>query len=375
MGISGTFRNLPEPSQLPQNLPRAAPSSWGSATPPWLGNREFLMGTSPGTFQNLPRSLRTFPDPPEPSQIPMEPSGTFPDPPEPSQIPMEPSGTFLGPSEPSQILQNHHRSPWNLPELSQLPQSLPRAAPSSWCSATPSWLGNREFLMGTSAGTFQNLPRSLRTFPDPPEPSQIPMEPSGTFPDPPEPSQIPLEPSRTFQNHHRSPWNLPEPSRTLPDPPGTFQNPPRSPWNLPEPSQILQNHHRSPWNLPELSRTIVDPLGTFQNLPKFPQEPPRPPGAPQDPSPKIPGPILGFFWGDFGEGFLGRILGFWGILGRILGFWGWILSFLGRILREFWRILGKDFEVFLGKDFGVLGDFGKDFGVLGMDFEFFGDGF
>ncbi|XP_054374319.1 uncharacterized protein LOC118701177 isoform X30 [Molothrus ater] len=334
MGISGTFRNLPEPSQLPQNLPRAAPSSWGSATPPWLGNREFLMGTSPGTFQNLPRSLRTFPDPPEPSQIPMEPSGTFPDPPEPSQIPMEPSGTFLGPSEPSQILQNHHRSPWNLPELSQLPQSLPRAAPSSWCSATPSWLGNREFLMGTSAGTFQNLPRSLRTFPDPPEPSQIPMEPSGTF-----------------------------------------QNPPRSPWNLPEPSQILQNHHRSPWNLPELSRTIVDPLGTFQNLPKFPQEPPRPPGAPQDPSPKIPGPILGFFWGDFGEGFLGRILGFWGILGRILGFWGWILSFLGRILREFWRILGKDFEVFLGKDFGVLGDFGKDFGVLGMDFEFFGDGF
>ncbi|XP_054374325.1 histone-lysine N-methyltransferase 2B isoform X36 [Molothrus ater] len=327
MGISGTFRNLPEPSQLPQNLPRAAPSSWGSATPPWLGNREFLMGTSPGTFQNLPRSLRTFPDPPEPSQIPMEPSGTFPDPPEPSQIPMEPSGTFLGPSEPSQILQNHHRSPWNLPELSQLPQSLPRAAPSSWCSATPSWLGNREFLMGTSAGTFQNLPRSLRTFPDPPEPSQIPMEPSGTFPAP------------------------------------------------TEPSQILQNHHRSPWNLPELSRTIVDPLGTFQNLPKFPQEPPRPPGAPQDPSPKIPGPILGFFWGDFGEGFLGRILGFWGILGRILGFWGWILSFLGRILREFWRILGKDFEVFLGKDFGVLGDFGKDFGVLGMDFEFFGDGF
>ncbi|XP_054374324.1 uncharacterized protein LOC118701177 isoform X35 [Molothrus ater] len=327
MGISGTFRNLPEPSQLPQNLPRAAPSSWGSATPPWLGNREFLMGTSPGTFQNLPRSLRTFPDPPEPSQIPMEPSGTFPDPPEPSQIPMEPSGTFLGPSEPSQILQNHHRSPWNLPELSQLPQSLPRAAPSSWCSATPSWLGNREFLMGTSAGTFQNLPRSLRTFPDPPEPSQIPMEPSGTFPAP------------------------------------------------TEPSQILQNHHRSPWNLLEPSRTLVDPPGTFQNLPKFPQEPPRPPGAPQDPSPKIPGPILGFFWGDFGEGFLGRILGFWGILGRILGFWGWILSFLGRILREFWRILGKDFEVFLGKDFGVLGDFGKDFGVLGMDFEFFGDGF
>ncbi|XP_054374300.1 proteoglycan 4 isoform X11 [Molothrus ater] len=365
MGISGTFRNLPEPSQLPQNLPRAAPSSWGSATPPWLGNREFLMGTSPGTFQNLPRSLRTFPDPPEPSQIPMEPSGTFPDPPEPSQIPMEPSGTFLGPSEPSQILQNHHRSPWNLPELSQLPQSLPRAAPSSWCSATPSWLGNREFLMGTSAGTFQNLPRSLRTITDPhgtfrnlPEPSQIPLEPSGTLPDPhgtfrnlPEPSQIPLEPSRTFPDP-------PEPSQIPMEPSGTFQN-----------------HRRSPWNLLEPSRTLVDPPGTFQNLPKFPQEPPRPPGAPQDPSPKIPGPILGFFWGDFGEGFLGRILGFWGILGRILGFWGWILSFLGRILREFWRILGKDFEVFLGKDFGVLGDFGKDFGVLGMDFEFFGDGF
>ncbi|XP_054374305.1 uncharacterized protein LOC118701177 isoform X16 [Molothrus ater] len=318
MGISGTFRNLPEPSQLPQNLPRAAPSSWGSATPPWLGNREFLMGTSPGTFQNLPRSLRTFPDPPEPSQIPMEPSGTFPDPPEPSQIPMEPSGTFLGPSEPSQILQNHHRSPWNLPELSQLPQSLPRAAPSSWCSATPSWLGNREFLMGTSAGTFQNLPRSLRTFPDPPEPSQIPMEPSGTFPAPTEPSQIPMEPSGTFQNPPRSPWNLPEPSQILMEPSGTFQNPPRSPWNLPEPSQILQNHHRSPWNLPEPSQI--------------------PPGAPKT-SRSPPGPLPQNSRPDFGV-FLG-------------GFWG--------------RIFGKDF--------GVLGDFGKDFGVLGMDFEFFGTDF
>ncbi|XP_064593959.1 proteoglycan 4-like [Zonotrichia leucophrys gambelii] len=376
---SRTFPDPPEPSQILQNLPRATRSSWCSATPSSLGKPS--QSDSVIVVLRNPliagKSLRTFTDPPEPSQI----------------------------------LQN-----------------LPRATRSSWCSATPSSPGNREFLMETSSGTFWNLPRSLRTFrtiadpsrtfAEPPEPSQILqnlpratrsswssttpsllgsrdghpwnlLEPSRTFPDPPEPSQIPLEPSGTlpdphgtFRNLPRSIpaqpphrqqvrddlWNLPEPSGTFPDPHGIFQNHHRSHWNFPEPSRTFP---RSPWILPEPSRTFPDPPEPSQiplelsgTFQNLPRFLQEPPNPPRTPPPTIP---ASFWWGDFGEGF-------WGILGKEfgVGFWGGILEFL---VEGFWRILWKHFGIFWG-DFeeGILSFLGGFWGFLGSFREgFWGD--
>ncbi|XP_059693447.1 small nuclear ribonucleoprotein Sm D2 isoform X3 [Haemorhous mexicanus] len=196
MDVPGTFQNLQEPSQNhpwnlpepPQNLPepsRTIPERLRHRRAPQPPHRWEVGMDIPGTFQNLPEPSGTTPDPSlEPSRTTPEPSRTIPErlrhrrAPQPAhrwEIEMDIHGTFQ-----------------NLPRSLRTFQNHPRATPSSSCSATPSSLGSRD-------GHPWNLPEPSRTFRN--HPRSIP----GTFQNLPEPPQI-------------HPWNLPEPSQNLPEP-------------------------------------------------------------------------------------------------------------------------------------------------------------
>ncbi|XP_059693463.1 small nuclear ribonucleoprotein Sm D2 isoform X15 [Haemorhous mexicanus] len=296
MDVPGTFQNLPEPSRI---FPEPSRTSQSDSVIVVLHNPLIagklgipdgnILWNLPEPSQNLPRTIlerlrhRRAPQPPHRWEIGMD------------RTSLEPSRTFR--NHPSSI-------PGTFQNLQEPSQNLPRAIPSSSCSATPSSLGGRD-------GRPWNLPEPSGTTPDPSlEPSRTFPEPSRTIPkrlrhrrapQPPHRWEIGMDVPgtfqnlpRTFQNHPRAtpssscsatpsslgsrdghPWNLPEPSGTTPapslEPSRTFPDPSEPSRTIPE----RLRHRRAP-QPPHRWEVEMDIPGTFQNLPEPPQNLPEP---------------------------------------------------------------------------------------------------
>ncbi|XP_059693466.1 small nuclear ribonucleoprotein Sm D2 isoform X17 [Haemorhous mexicanus] len=274
MDVPGTFQNLPEPSRI---FPEPSRTSQSDSVIVVLHNPLIagklgipdgnILWNLPEPSQNLPRTIlerlrhRRAPQPPHRWEIGMD------------RTSLEPSRTFR--NHPSSI-------PGTFQNLQEPSQNLPRAIPSSSCSATPSSLGGRD-------GRPWNLPEPSGTTPDPSlEPSRTFPEPSRTIPkrlrhrrapQPPHRWEIGMDVPGTFQNLPRTFRNHPRatPSSSCSAIPSSLGSRDGRPWNLPEPSGTTPEpsrtiperlrHRRAP-QPPHRWEVEMDILGTFQNLPE-----------------------------------------------------------------------------------------------------------